>query len=106
MWRIPMTPATDLLARLTLTAAHAEVDGRRVAVLRYSGRVITVRLPGGRAAGRLMPRGYARGAPDDGSGLVDAWTALHPDVPTPSDTMLGEGLTLREGVALLLSRVD
>jgi hypothetical protein len=99
-----MTPEADLLARLTLTAAHASVDGRRVAALRYSGRVITVRLPDGKAAGRLMPRGYDRGAPDDGSGLVDAWTALHPSVPTPSDAVLGQGLTLSEGVALLLCR--
>lgn len=101
-----MTPVADLLARLRVTAAHAELDGRRVATLWHSGKVITVRLPSGKAAGRLMPRGYAQGAPDDGSGLVDAWTALHPDVPTPSDTRLGSGLTPVQAVALLLGRVD
>lgn len=99
-----MTPAADLAARLRVTQAHVLLDGTRVAALRHAGRVITVRLPDGRAIGRLMPRGYDQGAPDDGSGLVDAWTALHPSAPAPGDAPLGRGLTPAEGVALLLSR--
>jgi hypothetical protein len=99
-----MTQATDLLSRLRVTAAHAEVDGRRVATLWYAGKVVTVKSTADKALGRLMPRGYDRGAPDDGSGRVDAWTAKHPSVPTPSDTLLERDLTIAEGVALLLSR--
>lgn len=99
------TQATDLTATLRVTSAHAVVDGRRVATLWYAGKVITVKLPTDKAIGRLMPRGYDQGAPDDGSGRMDAWTALHPSVHTPSDTVLGRDLTLTEGVALLLGRV-
>jgi hypothetical protein len=101
-----MTQATDLLSRLKVTEAHATVDGRRVASLRHVGRVVTViRRPDGKSIGRLMPHGYDQGAPDDGSGLMDAWTAKHPSVHTPSDIPLGRGLTLTDGVALLLGWV-
>jgi hypothetical protein len=90
------------MTTLTLTRAAVFEDGRRAAYLRWSGRAVTVMSPRGKALGRLLPVGYATGRPDDGSGLYDAWTAKHPHVHTPSDTIIGDGLELAEGVALIL----
>jgi hypothetical protein len=77
-------------------------DRRPVGRLLWSGRCLKVENLRGRGLGRLLPAGYTQGRPDDGSGLYDAWTAKHPHVHTPSDTIIGDGLTLTEGVALIL----
>lgn len=100
-----MLAPADLLPRLRITRSRVLLDGERVGTLRYSGKMTTVLLAG-KSVGRLMPAGYTRGVPDDGSGLLELWTAKHPDVPTPSDTIIGSGLTLRDAVALLVGRAD
>ncbi len=71
-----------------------------VARLRYAGKVITVAGADGRILGRLIPGGYIKGSPD--SENFDVWTAKHPMVPTPSDTLLAEDLTMADAVAFLL----
>lgn len=86
---------------LEVTRAVVRLGGAKVADLRYSGRVITV-VARGRALGRLLPVGYTRGRPDDGSGLYDVWTAKHPAVPTPSDRELAYGLSVADGIGFLL----
>ena len=86
---------------LTVTRAVVRDGGQTVATLRYSGRMITV-VVRGKAVGRLLPVGYTSGRPDDGSGMYDVWTALHPSVPTPSDRELAYGLTVPDGVRFLL----
>jgi hypothetical protein len=94
-----MTQTAD--GALEVTRASVRRGGRTVAHLTYSGRVITVRVRG-RAVGRLLPAGYLRGEPDDGSGLYDVWTAKHPSVPTPSDRELASGLTVPAAAGFLL----
>lgn len=87
---------------LVLTQSAVLRDGRQAGRLLWSGRCLKVENLRGRGLGRLLPAGYTQGRPDDGSGLYDAWTAKHPHVHTPSDTIIGDGLTLAEGVALIL----
>jgi hypothetical protein len=86
---------------IEVTRATVQRGGRKIADLRYSGRVITVEVSG-KAVGRLLPVGYASGQPDDGSGMYDVWTAKHPSVPTPSDRELAYGMTVPDGVRFLL----
>jgi hypothetical protein len=87
---------------LVLTQSAVLRGGRQVGRLLWSGRCLKVESLRGRGLGRLLPSGYTLGRPDDGSGLYDAWTAKHPHVHTPSDTIIGDGLELAEGVALIL----
>jgi hypothetical protein len=94
-----MTQMAD--SDLEVTRASVRRGGLIVARLTYSGRMITVRVRG-KAVGRLLPAGYLRGEPDDGSGLYDVWTAKHPAVPTPSDRELACGLTVPAAVGFLL----
>jgi hypothetical protein len=92
---------TATAGALEVTRAVVRCGGRKVADLRYSGRVITVKA-GGRAIGRLLPVGYTAGQPDDGSGMYDVWTAKHPAVPTPSDRELAYGLSMPDAIGFLL----
>lgn len=89
-------------AALVITRAAVLRDGRPVARLLWSGRCLKVENTGGRGLGRLLPAGYHEGRPDDGSGLYDLWTAKHPHVHVPSDTIIGSGLTLEACIALLV----
>lgn len=85
---------------LVITRAEVRAGGRRVAFLRYSGRVITVVLPSGRTAGRLLPVGYMSGDASDSH--FDVWTAKHPAVHTPSDRQQAYGLELDDAIRYLL----
>ncbi len=78
-----------------------------MAWLRYAGRSVTVVAVDGRALGRILPLGYTQGQPDD-SGLFEAWTAKHPMVHVPSDTITSPegGLPFEDCVALILGEVD
>lgn len=81
--------------------ASVYVDGRRVAVLGYCGRAVTVTSAStGRRLGRIMPHGYVTGEPD--GGLFDLWTAKHPQVYVPSDVIVAESVTVDDCVALLM----
>lgn len=86
---------------LLVARATVRQGGKVIANLRYAGRQVTVVRADGKAVGRLFPAGYPLGLPD-GTDLVDAWTAKHPSVPTPSDQLLGERLTVEAAVELLL----
>lgn len=71
----------------------SDETGATVARLSF-GQVITVTRAGdGSIAGRLIKRG-----PD----CYDAWTALHPAVPTPTDRCLTEGVPLEGAVTAVL----
>jgi hypothetical protein len=89
-------------AVLTITGSSVSLDGRPVARLLWSGRCLKVENTRGRGLGRLLPAGYTEGRPDDGSRLYDAWTAKHPHVHTPSDTIIASDLTLPEGIAIIV----
>jgi hypothetical protein len=93
---------STVTASLRITRAAVYSDGRLVARLLWSGRMVKVENLRGKGLGRLLPAGYADGRPDDGSGLYDVWTAKHPHVPTPSDTITATDLSLAECVARVL----
>lgn len=90
-------------SELVITGAAVFRDRRRVAALRYSGACIVVLEPGvlPRRLGRIWPAGYMSGNRDPGD-LHDAWTAKHPMVHTPSDTLIAPGLPLAECIAVIL----
>jgi hypothetical protein len=92
-----------MAGELTITQAAVFRDRRRVAVLRYSGACIVVVEAGilPRRLGRIWPAGYMRGERDS-AGLNDAWTAKHPMVHTPSDTLIAVSLPLAECIAVIL----
>jgi len=89
-------------ATLVITGTAVQWDGHPVARLLWSGRCLKVENLRGRGLGRLIPAGYTEGRPDDGSGLYDAWTAKHPHVHTPSDTVIARDKRLAEGIALII----
>lgn len=74
-------------------------DGKDVAYLSYSGRVITVRRPDDTVAGRLIR------TTDSGPERYDTWTAMHPAAATPSDKLLGSGLPMAEAIGLVLHQL-
>lgn len=81
-------------------------DGETVAYLTYAGPVVSVSVPlteaqaeaGKLVVGRLM-RITGSSPP-----AYDAWTALHPSAPTPSDTKIGEGLPMAEAIEAILAQ--
>jgi hypothetical protein len=84
------------VSELTEHGRTVRRGGEIVAEMVFGGSgMITVSLPDGRVIGRLFRTGRS-------TGRYDVWTALHPQAPTPSDRILGQGLALTEGVALLL----
>ena len=92
------------MTTLVITEAAVFADGRLAARVLWSGRTMKIENLKGKGIARLLPIGYHQGRPDDGSGLYDLWTALHPHVPTPSDKIIAEGLPLEDCVALLFER--
>jgi hypothetical protein len=85
---------------VVITRAAVYRDGRLVARLLWSGRMLKVENLRGRGLGRLLPAGYTQGRPDDGSGLYDLWTAKHPHVHVPSDRILAGSRTMEDCIAL------
>lgn len=92
------------MSNLEVKRAAVYLDGRQVARILYSGRMIKVEARG-KALGRLLPTGFLDGEPDDGRGRYDLWSAKHPHVPTPSDAIVAEDLTFEEAVARALEGV-
>jgi hypothetical protein len=87
---------------LVITQAAVYADGRLAARVLWSGRMMKIESLRGKGLGRLLPAGFTEGRPDDGRGLYDLWTALHPHVPVPSDRIIAESLPLEECVTLLI----
>jgi hypothetical protein len=87
---------------LVITEASVRRDGRLVARLRRTGREVTVLSADARPCrlGRILPAGYTEG--DPGGSLFDTWTAKHPMVHTPSDTITARLLTFPEAVAFII----
>jgi hypothetical protein len=91
---------------LKITQASVHQDGRRVANINWSGRAATVVAAAARpkALGRVLPAGYAQGVvPGD---RYDAWTAKHPQVHTPSDTVIASDLSWNEAVAHIIKEAS
>lgn len=93
---------STVTASLRITRAAVYADGRLVARLLWSGRMLKVEDLRGKALGRLLPAGYTDGRPDDGSGLYDIWTAKHPHVHVPSDTIVASALSRDDCIARII----
>jgi hypothetical protein len=87
------------VSSLTVRGHTARQDGQTVAFLTYSGRVVTVKAPGGKVAGRLLRQN------DTQPYSYDAWTALHEGAMTPSDRLLAEGQPIEAAVERVLQEV-
>lgn len=85
---------------MTIHGHTVRIDGRTVATLSYSGRVVAVYLPIPEApvVGRLVRQATSPAAP------YDAWTALHPSVQTPSDRLLARDVSMDEAVQAVLDQ--
>lgn len=82
-------------------------DGEVVAYLTYAGPVITVELPKTEAQKEALTRtvvGRLMRVTGSSPPAYDAWTALHPIAPTPSDTRIGEGLPMADAIAVILAQ--
>lgn len=89
------------MSTMTIHGHTVRIDGKTVATLSYSGRLVTVTqvLEGdnpGPVAGRLFRQSDGQDA------SYDAWTALHPASVTPSDRLLGENLPMAGAIAMVL----
>ena len=97
------------MSSLTVTRAAVLRDGRRVALVRHAGPEIVILSAESRPRrlGRILPAGYTDGRTDSG-GRYDLWTAKHPMVHVPSDTVIARNLTLAEcaGMALEAATSD
>lgn len=82
------------MTRLTVLGCTARRGADVVATLSYGeSSMITVSGPDGSVRGRLFRTV---------TGHWDAWTALHPAVPTPSDARLAQALPLPDAIELVL----
>jgi hypothetical protein len=90
------------MAQIIVGSLTVEIDGKTVATLTHTGRSVTVHDPSGE---KVLGRLFRSDNPPARVYTYNAFTAVHPGAPTPTDKMLGHDLVIEEAIDLILHQV-